>query len=85
MNRVLSLGLCVLGAALISGFGVSRMQAQTPATPPQVQAQKPEAAPPAQKPAEGDAEEEENPFAPQPAPVLPPGMRARIQTIREPS
>ena len=74
MNRVLSLGLCVLGAALISGFGVSRMQAQTPATPPPAQAQKPEAAPPAQKPAEGDAEEEESPFAPQPAPVLPPGM-----------
>jgi hypothetical protein len=48
------------------------MQAQTPATPPQ--AQKPEAAAPAQKSAEGDAEEEENPFAPQPAPTLPPGM-----------
>jgi hypothetical protein len=48
------------------------MQAQTPATPPQ--AQKPEAAAPSQKPAEGDAEEEENPFAPQPAPTLPPGM-----------
>jgi hypothetical protein len=74
MNRVLSLGLSVLGAALISGFGVSRMQAQAPATPSPAQAQKPEAAPPAQKPAEGDAEEEENPFAPQPAPVLPSGM-----------
>jgi len=72
MNRVSSLVLCVLGAALISCFGVSRMQAQTPATPPQ--AQKPEAAAPAQKSAEGDAEEEENPFAPQPAPTLPPGM-----------
>ncbi|HJX95198.1 MAG TPA: hypothetical protein VJ324_06260, partial [Candidatus Acidoferrum sp.] len=72
MNRVSSLVLCVLGAALISCFGVSRMQAQTPATPPQVQ--KPEAAAPAQKSAEGDAEEEENPFAPQPAPTLPPGM-----------
>jgi hypothetical protein len=72
MNRVSSLALCVLGAALISCFGVSRMQAQTPATPPQ--AQKPEAAAPSQKPAEGDAEEEENPFAPQPAPTLPPGM-----------
>jgi hypothetical protein len=72
MSRVSSLALCVLGAALISCFGVSRMQAQTPATPPQ--AQKPEAAAPSQKPAEGDAEEEENPFAPQPAPTLPPGM-----------
>jgi hypothetical protein len=74
MNRVLSLGLCVLGAALISCFGVNRMLAQAPATPLPAQAQKPDAAPPAQKPAEGDAEEEENPFAPQPAPVLPPGM-----------
>jgi hypothetical protein len=74
MNRVFSLGLGVLGAALISGFGVNRMQAQAPATPSPAQAQKPEAAPPAQKPAEGDAEEEENPFAPQPASALPPGM-----------
>jgi hypothetical protein len=74
MNRVLSLGLCVLGAALISCFGVIRMQAQAPASPSPAQAQKPEAAPPAQKPAEGDAEEEENPFAPQPAPALLPGM-----------
>jgi hypothetical protein len=74
MNRVSSLALVVLGAALILCFGVSRLQAQTPATPPQGQAQKPEAAAPSQKPAEGDAEEEENPFAPQPAPTLPTGM-----------
>ncbi len=70
MNRVPSLALCVLGAALILCFGVSRMQAQTPATPPQAQAQKPATPPPAQEP----EEEEENPFAPQPAPSLPPGM-----------
>jgi hypothetical protein len=44
------------------------MQAQTPATPPQ--AQKPATPPPAQEP----EEEEENPFAPQPAPSLLPGM-----------
>ena len=50
------------------------MQAQAPATPPPAQAQKPEAVPPAQKPAEEEAEEDENPFAPQPAPPLPPGM-----------
>jgi hypothetical protein len=73
MNRVPSLALCVMGAALILCFGLGRMQAQTPATPPQTQAQKPEAAPATQKPAEGEAEEE-NPFAPQPAPSLPPGM-----------
>jgi hypothetical protein len=74
MKRVPSLALCVWGAALIFCFGVGPMHAQTPATPPQAQAEKNAAAPPAQKPAEGDAEEEENPFAPQPAPSLPPGM-----------
>ena len=70
MNRVPSLTLCFLGAALIFYFSVSEMQAQTPATSPQAQAQKPETPPPAQEP----EEEEENPFAPQPAPSLPPGM-----------
>jgi hypothetical protein len=74
MNRISSFVLCVLGAALISCFGVSRLRAQAPATPPPAQAQKPEAAAPAQKPAEGEAEEDGNPFAPQPAPTLPPGM-----------
>jgi hypothetical protein len=77
MNRVSSLALCVLGAAaLMLCFGLTRMQAQTPATatppPPQAQAEKPATPPPAEK-AE-DAEEEENPFVPQPAPSLPPGM-----------
>jgi hypothetical protein len=75
MNRVPSLALCVLGVpALILCFDVSRMQAQTPATatPPQAQAEKSATPPPAQK-AE-DAEGDENPFAPQPAPALPPGM-----------
>jgi hypothetical protein len=68
MNRVPSVALCVLGVALILCFGVNRMQAQTTATPPQ--AQKPATPPPAQEP----EEEEENPFAPQPAPSLLPGM-----------
>jgi len=68
MNRVPSLALCVLGVALILCFGVNGMQAQTTATPPQ--AQKPATPPPAQEP----EEEEENPFAPQPAPSLLPGM-----------
>jgi hypothetical protein len=72
MNRKLSLALCVLGAAVISCFSVSRMQAQTPATPPPAQVQKP-ATPPAAQPADKEAEEE-NPFAPLPAPALPPGM-----------
>jgi hypothetical protein len=70
MKRVPSLALCVLGAVLMLCCGVSRIEAQTPATPPQAQAQKPETSPPAQEP----EEEEENPFAPQPAPSLPPGM-----------
>ncbi|HMD09737.1 MAG TPA: hypothetical protein VKH63_19555 [Candidatus Acidoferrum sp.] len=74
MNRVSSLAIRVAAAAIFLWFGVGRTHAQTPATPPPAQAQKPEAAPPSQKPAEGDAEEEENPFAPQPAPTLPPGM-----------
>jgi len=60
----------MLGAALAFCFSVREMQAQTPATSPQAQAQKPETPPPAQEP----EEEEENPFAPQPAPSLPPGM-----------
>src|SRR5438552_3665971 len=85
MKRVPSLALCVFGAALILCFGVGRMQAQTPASPPQAQAEAPKSAtaPAAKEP----EEEEENPFAPEPAPSLPPGMtgsdandpRARLQ------
>jgi len=51
--------VCVWAAALVLCFGVSRMQAQAPPKPP---------------PAE-DVEEDENPFTPQPAPSLPPGMK----------
>ena len=72
MNRVPSLALRVLGAALIFCFGLSRIEGQTPATPPQGQTQKPATASPAQEPQE--TEEDESPFAPQPAPVLPAGM-----------
>ena len=65
MNRIPRLAFPVAVAAVLLFFGVSRLQAQ---------AQKP--APPspptaAQQPA---AEEEEDPFAPEPPPVLPPGM-----------
>jgi hypothetical protein len=70
MNRVPSVALRVAAAALILCFGVSRMQAQTPAAPPP--AQPPATPAPTDEPA--DAEEEENPFAPGPAPVLPAGM-----------
>ncbi len=72
MNRVPSLALRVLGAALIFCFGLSRIEGQTPATPPQARTHKPATASPAQEPKE--TEEDESPFAPQPAPVLPAGM-----------
>ena len=71
MNRLRSLALGVVWVTFISCFAVNRTQAQAaPAAPPQEQAQKP-ATPPADKDAGGD---EDNPFAPQPAPTLPPGM-----------
>jgi len=72
MNRVPSLTLRVLGAALIFCFGLSRIEGQTPAAPPQARTQKPATASPAQEPKE--TEEDESPFTPQPAPVLPAGM-----------
>jgi hypothetical protein len=68
MNRVLNVALRVVVAAIILCSGVIRTyaQPQTPSTPT-----------PAQEPAKEAPkapEEEENPFAPQPAPTLPPGM-----------
>jgi hypothetical protein len=82
MNRVPSVALRVAAAAIIlcfgSSFGLSRLQAQvptqTPPTPPAAtpppSTQPPTAAPPAEEPKEEDS----NPFAPEPAPALPPGM-----------
>jgi hypothetical protein len=61
MNRVSSVALRVAAAGLIFCFGVNRLQAQMLKHGP---------APPAQEP----TEEEENPFAPEPAPTLPAGM-----------
>jgi hypothetical protein len=58
MNRVPSFIYCVAIAAMILFFGVSRLPAQTPTPTPAAQ----------------EAEEERNPFAPEPAPALPPGM-----------
>jgi hypothetical protein len=63
MNRVPSLALSAAIAATTLLFGLSRMQAQ-----PQTPAPKPAA----QEPPE--AEEQDSPFAPEPAPALPPGM-----------
>jgi hypothetical protein len=62
MNRVPSVAFRVAVATIFLCSGASRMRAQAPTTPP-----------PAQEP-EKKPEAEENPFAPQPAPPLPPGM-----------
>jgi hypothetical protein len=72
MSRVSSMIFRAAVAAILLCSGGSRMQAQT-ATPPPAQAEKPATAAPAQAPAK-EPEEEGNPFAPQPAPPLPPGM-----------
>src|SRR5260370_19727372 len=79
LNGLPSIALRLAAGALILGFGVSRMPAQEPATPPQ--AQTPATATHAQGPAdagkdgkEKDEEEDRNPFAPEPAPALPAGM-----------
>ena len=71
MKRVPCL-VYALGAALIFCLAVPRTQAQSaqPAPPPQANVQKP-ASPP---PADAADDEEEDLFAPQPAPALPPGM-----------
>ena len=63
MTRPSSFALGVVGTAMVLFFGANRVQAQTPASPP-----------PAQKPAEGEGDENGNPFVPEPAPALPPGM-----------
>jgi hypothetical protein len=66
MNRVPSFALRMAVAAIILCSGVSRMQAQTPASPPTAQE-------PAKEAAKAPVPDE-NPFAPQPAPPLPAGM-----------
>jgi hypothetical protein len=71
MNRVPSFILCVAVAAMTLFPGVSRLRAQeqTPSPTPAVQM-------PSPTPSAQDADEEErNPFAPEPAPVLQPGMK----------
>jgi hypothetical protein len=72
MNQLPRLALCVVWVALVCSFAVNRTQAQAApsAAPQQEQAQKP-ANPPSEKEAE---EKEQDPFAPEPAPTLPPGM-----------
>src|SRR5712671_1998076 len=73
MNQLRSLILCVVWVAVISCFAVNRTQAQAapPAAPPQEQVQKP-ANP--EKDAKDAEDEDKDPFAPEPAPTLAPGM-----------
>ena len=77
MNRVVEGSFCMVLAALFCCCGASRLeaqaQAQTPATPPPAQATAQQSA---DKDKDKDKEDDEdaNPFAPEPAPTLPPGM-----------
>jgi hypothetical protein len=65
-----SIAFNMVMAAILLFFGVNRLQAQG-----QAPAQGPApAASPAQKPAEAEDNEGGNPFIPEPAPALPPGM-----------
>src|SRR5215472_5624753 len=75
MNRVSEVFFHVLVSAIFLCFSVSRVQAQAPtqATPPAQQASDKDKAKDADK-AKEDEEEDNNPFAPEPAPALPPGM-----------
>jgi hypothetical protein len=80
MNRVSGLMLWAIGSALFLSFGVSQTHAQaaqsaSPASGPgQDQAGKPSAAPSAKEAEKKESEDQDNPFAPEPAPALPPGM-----------
>jgi hypothetical protein len=76
MKRLPSLALCVVWVVLISCFAVNQTQAQEapPAAPPQEQAQKPATPSPDKDPSKAAEDEAKNPFAPEPAPPLPPGM-----------
>jgi hypothetical protein len=74
MNRVSNVALRMTAAALIFCFGASRMAAQAPAAQPPATQPATTQAPP-QEAAQEPQEEEKNPFAPEPAPALPPGMQ----------
>ena len=77
MNRVVSDVLRMAAAAMLLFLGLDQLQAQgqkpnpAPGTPP---AETPAQPPAASGPSQDNAEEEENPFAPEPAAPLPPGM-----------
>jgi hypothetical protein len=81
MNRVFNLvALSVVAAAIVLSFGVNRLQAQTSTTPPP--AHESAKAPDSKegedakdaKDTKENEEDKDDPFAPEPAPALPPGM-----------
>lgn len=77
MNRAITLALRFAIAAIFLSCGISRLKAQEPpATPPKQETPQPDAAKQdqAKKDAATDAEDNKNPFEPEPAPALPPGM-----------
>ncbi len=76
MNRLRRLALCVVLIACVFCFAVTRLPAQEtpPASPSQEQAQKSGNPPPDKQAESKDDDEQENLFAPEPAPALPPGM-----------
>jgi hypothetical protein len=76
MNRLPCLALCVVWVALISSFAVNQTLAQEapPAALPQEQAQKPENPAPDKDAKKAEGEPQQDPFAPEPAAPLPPGM-----------
>src|SRR4051812_1036022 len=71
MNRVPSIAFCVVVATMILFPGVNRLRAQEPTPSATPTPQTPAPTPAAQEP----DEEDKNPFAPEPAPQLQPGMR----------
>jgi len=81
MNRASSLALRVAVAAIFLLSGISRLKAQEPAATPPKQAApmqdaaKPDAAKADAAKTDADDDDNNNPFAPEPAPTLPPGMK----------
>jgi len=75
MNRSASLFFRLIVTVIFLFSGLGRMKAQEPAPAPSKQ-EAPKQEPGKQDPAKAETEEEEgNPFAPEPAPALPPGMK----------
>jgi len=78
MNRAIILALRVAITAIFLFSGFSRLKAQEPAAPPSKQdapQPDPAKADQAKKDGAADADDNKNPFEPEPAPALPPGMK----------